>query len=158
MSHFRRITFHSILILLVMLAFVSGRTSVSAQQGQPVADNGFRPGTDGFSFENYGNEAIQHNLTAAEMRRLQGDQVCATTPSDPCTLTPPAKEWMDQINAGMDGGHCDGMATLSLMFYTRNEKIGDYGGDKTAALGLKGNDKLQREIAYWFATQYLQPA
>src|SRR5262249_14663871 len=52
----------------------------------------------------------------------------------------------------------DGTGNLSLMFYMKNEMIGDYGGEKTEVLSLQGNDKLQREIAYWFATQYLQPA
>ena len=33
------------------------------------------------------------------------------------TLTPAAKGWMAEVNKAMSGGHCMGMAELSLMMY-----------------------------------------
>ena len=80
-----------------------------------IADLGFRPAVNGFSFENYSDETQVQNLTAVEVRRLFGDQVCATLADGRCVLTPPGQQWMEQINGDMTGGHCEGMAVLSLL-------------------------------------------
>ena len=58
--------------------------------GEVVYDLGFTPERDEFSFENYGDETSSVNLTANELRRMFGDQVCSRLDGDVCTLTPPA--------------------------------------------------------------------
>src|SRR5581483_3355453 len=75
--------------------------------GQLIADNGFRPDKNGFPFENYGNDGNPKNLGPPEMQALFGDQVCSSGSGDSCQLTPPAQQWMDEQNAGMNGGHCE---------------------------------------------------
>ncbi len=128
----------------------------SAQPGEVVYDLGFRPEENGFSFSNYGDDIPATNLTAAELRRMFGDQVCARLDGDECTLTPPAEQWMEQINGSMAGGHCEGMAVLSLMMYTDQVPEADFGA--SAATELDINDEaLQREIAYWWTTQTVDP-
>ncbi|MBI2332897.1 MAG: hypothetical protein HYU84_12195, partial [Chloroflexi bacterium] len=83
-------------------------------------------------------------------------EVCADINGDECVLTPPAEQWMEQINGDMAGGHCEGMAVLSLMMYTGQVSPSDFGG--SAANDLDINDEtLQREIAYWWATQAVDP-
>src|SRR5437879_9806230 len=71
-------------------------------KGQLIADNGFRPETDGFGFENYGKSAPptpeRLNMGPNEMRKLFGDAVCADLKSSKCDLTPPAQQWMDEAN------------------------------------------------------------
>jgi len=119
-----------------------------------MADLGFRPETDGFSFENYGNENGIQNLIPADMQRMFGNNVCATS-GDTCILTPPAEQWMEETNKGMDGGHCEGMAALSLILYADKAKAEEFGN--TPDLLLQNNEKLQHEIAYWFATQGVSP-
>jgi hypothetical protein len=136
-------------------AAMSGKNAADVNKTKALAaDLGFRPETHGFSFENYGNENGVQNLTPADMRRMFGNQVCATQTED-CVLTPPAELWMEQTNKGMDGGHCEGMAALSLLLYTNSGMSGEFGS--TPELALQGNAKLQREIAYWFATQATSP-
>jgi hypothetical protein len=120
------------------------------------ADSGFRPETDGFSFENYGDESGAINLTAAEMQRMFGDAVCANTANGECTLTPPAQEWMDQVNQEMSGGHCEGMAVLSNLMYYNQVPPANFGGDTAHDLDFN-NQTLQREIAYWWVTQATTP-
>lgn len=122
------------------------------------ADLGFRPETNGFSFENYGSDQPVTNLTPVEMRRMFGDQVCASPQADACILIPPAEQWMEQNNAGMSGGHCEGFAALSLLFYSNQIDPKQFGGNTAAELQLDGNEQLQREIAYWFTTQATRPA
>ncbi len=119
-----------------------------------TADLGFRPETNGFSFQNYGNENGVQNLTSVDMQRMFGKQVCATQ-GEQCVLTPPAERWMEEANKGMNEGHCEGMAALSLLLYTDKTAAAEFGNP--ANLALQGNEKLQREIAYWFATQRADP-
>ena len=126
--------------------------------GALLVDLGFRPGVNGFSFENYGADTPVTNLTPVEVRRMFGDKVCANIKGDVCTLTPPAKQWMQQANEAMAGGHCEGFAALSLLMYKNIISPKTFGGNQAADLNLDGNELLQREIAYWFITQATLPA
>jgi len=122
-----------------------------------VVASGFEPEVNGFSFENYGNETGATNLTAVELQRMFGDGVCASLSGGDCILTPPAQQWMEQINNYLDGGHCEGMAVLSSLMYYDQVDPADFGGDLPAELEIAGNDPLQREIAYWWTTQATYP-
>lgn len=64
--------------LLALLCSVGlfGASAAAASADTTVADNGFRPSPDGFSFENYDNDAGYENLTPAEMQKLFGSGVC----------------------------------------------------------------------------------
>ena len=135
----------------------SGGGSIpSGVPGEIVFDFGFDPTRNGFSFPNYGDDLDATNLTADEMRRMFGDEVCARIDGNVCTLTPPAAQWMEQINGDMAGGHCEGFAVLSLLMYTDRVSPADFGGSTASDLNI--NDQaLQREIAYWWATQMTDP-
>lgn len=117
---------------------------------------GFDPQRDGFSFPNYGNDIPVTDLTAVELRRMFGDQVCADIQGDECILTPPAQQWMEQMNGSMGGGHCEGFAALSLMMYTGQIPASDFGGSVASDLDIN-NEALQRELAYWWTTQTVAP-
>jgi hypothetical protein len=122
---------------------------------------GFSPDADAFSFENYANTPEITNLTSIEIRRMFGDSVCArfTPEEEPgCILIPPANRFMQEMNALMDNGHCEGLAVLSLFFHSGLLDPITFGAPITAELVLEGNQSLQREIAYWFATQVTSPA
>ncbi len=119
-------------------------------------DIGFRPEEDGFSFENYADDYGPVDLTAVEMKRLFGNTVCSG--DDECTLIPTARIWMEETNKEMQGGHCEGMAVLSLLFYWGLADPEKFGGATTHDLQIEENDLLQREIAYWWATQTTSPA
>lgn len=125
--------------------------------GAVTADVGFRPAQNGFAFQNYGNDIAGSpavNLTAQEVRRMFGDGVCASIDGNVCTLTPAGMHWAESMNKSMGGGHCEGMAVVSSLMHAGKLEATDFGG-QTGAFELKviGNEKLQREIAYWFATQ-----
>lgn len=121
-----------------------------------VADLGFRPQPNGFSFENYADEQKTTDLTAAEVYRMFGDVACTSVTNGVCTLTPPGQQWMEEINGQMAGGHCEGMATLSLLMFTDDVKESSFGGQNASDLKLD-NPALQREIAYWWTTQATAP-
>ncbi len=131
-------------------------TSV-AISGQVVADLGFRPEKDGFKFENWGFAPDRTDLSPNDLRRMFGDQVCASLQGDKCILTPAGQAWMDEKNQGMQGGHCEGFAALSLIFYQGKEDPNKFGAATTHDLKIDGNVPLQREIAYYWATQTVRP-
>jgi hypothetical protein len=141
-------------VTLALFAVATG--SVAQGEIQPV-NSGFDPTAHGFSFENYVNDANTKNLTPEEVKRLFGDKACASQEGGQCILSPVAKQWMEEINQAMAGGHCEGMAVLSALFYTGKLKSSDFGTEQVKDLKLAGNEKLQREIAFWWATQATQP-
>lgn len=127
-------------------------------QGTVLADTGFRPQQNGFSFANYGNEAKPVNLTAASMQRIFGNTVCKAVTASGCVLTATAQVWMDKINKDMDGGHCEGMAALSKLIFTGQVRLQDLDPNARTIADLKADNPLvQAEIARWFATQYVPP-
>ena len=150
------------LIAVLLLAFPAYAAPDESSSGNIsenislVADLNFRPETDGFNFSNYGPGA--RGLTPEEIRRMFGDGVCINSADGKCNLGPIGTYWMEFINSLMDGGHCMGMATLSLLFFEGFSDPSQFGARSTHDLILDGNEPLQREIAYWFAMQAVDPA
>jgi hypothetical protein len=129
----------------------SGKPAQYGTSGRILADSGFRPRSDGFSFENYGPG--YQDLTALQMQDLFGPRVCALGEGIKCVLTPPAQVWMTEVNQAMAGGHCFGFSVTSLMIFQGILSPFDYGGLTTPALPLIGNIALQQRIAESFALQ-----
>lgn len=120
-------------------------------------DWGFRPMPNGFVFENYGDTPPATNLTAVEMRRLFGPQVCeGAAATGACTLVPQARQWMEQQNTGMSGGHCEGLAVLASNFYSGAVSPDAFGSASTFGL-MMSTESLQREIAFWYVSQSTVP-
>jgi hypothetical protein len=119
--------------------------------GPLLVDSGFRPGVDGFSFENYGPG--YQDLTASEMVALFGPKVCSSGSATECVLTPPAQSWMAASNRGMGGGHCFGFSVTSLMMFERSLDPLDFGAPLTFQLGLEQNVALQSQLAEAMAVQ-----
>ncbi|HYH61059.1 MAG TPA: hypothetical protein VD766_04265, partial [Solirubrobacterales bacterium] len=117
--------------------------------GTIVVDSGFRPDTNGYSFQNYGNEKKPANLNAVNMQTLFGPRVCIAKSGAACKLTPGAEAWRKKQNAGMAGGHCEGMAISSSFFFA------GIGGTPPVVPELTQTQKVQRAIAYTFVFQYL---
>jgi len=122
-----------------------------------IASAQFDPAVHGFSFQNYTNAGDPVNLTGAELHRMFGDAVCAGGSGPSCRLTPQAAQWAEQISNAMGGGHCEGMAVLSLRFFLGAQQASDFGADTPYGLSLEGNTDLQREIGYWWALQAVPP-
>ena len=141
--------------------------------GTIIADSGFRPFPNGFSFVNYGTTlgtnqalfgqpspltdpskpAIANGLTAASMRRVFGDGVCLGGNGSNCTLTESAKVVMKTANAWAAVGHCFGFATLANALYTGRLSPGEVRGGAVNALTTL-NDATQQAIMRAFIAQY----
>ena len=127
--------------------------------GPLIADSGFRPATDGYSFENYGQAppgaAPRPNLTVDDVRKLFGDAVCGDVAAGKCDLTPPAQAWMTTTNKDMSGGHCYGFSVAAELLFMRKDTPSAYGADTTKALTIDDNPPLARQLAYTWAFQTL---
>jgi len=133
----------------------------SAQAGTIVADSGFRPGTDGFSFANYGADEGYKNLDVAEVQKIYGRAACLTGKGATCVLSPGVRSWMKSTNEAMAGGHCYGFSALTQLIYKSQlprfgySAIGAFGGSAPMDLKIAGNVRLQRSIARAFTYQLL---
>ncbi|MCK9565554.1 MAG: hypothetical protein M0Q43_05840, partial [Methanothrix sp.] len=134
----------------------AGNNSSVLLEGAEINDSGFRPDIDGFSFQNYGDDPATVDLTSAEMQRMFGDRVCASTAGGKCILTYPAERWMNQAVSAMKSGHCEGIAVLSSLMYYNETSPGLFGGSSVIDLSLQ-DVLLQREIGYWWTTQVTSP-
>jgi hypothetical protein len=124
-----------------------------------VADTGFRPTGNGFSFQNYGdilsNGSAPINLTAADVHEMFGDAVCADAQSHRCDLNPEAQAWLADTNQAMAGGHCYGFSVLAELMWLGTVKASTYGANGTASLQVNANQALQRQLAYDWTLQTL---
>lgn len=148
--------------LLAAACLLAAALPGRAAAGPIVADLGFRPVPNGFSFENYGDEEGYANLNAAEMQRLFGPGVCVTGKGSRCVLTPTARAWMKSVNEAMAGGHCYGFAVLSELIHKGQlpafgiPSLASFGaGATTYSLAIERNVPLQRAIARAWAFQTL---
>lgn len=148
-------------IVIACFALMStsmAHTAAAQDNGTLLADSGFRPEKDGFSFPNYSvNSDVSYtDMTAAEAHRMFGDAACepGTESKSECTLLPTVKDWMENTNEAMGNGHCGGMAILSMLMYTQAEKPADFSAAATAQITFK--TPIQREIAYWWGTNALR--
>ena len=148
--------------VLAALAACSDSPAGDAGSDAPASSTaspgrGFDVAVHGFRFENFGDDVKAVGLTTTELVRLFGDAACTRGAGGTCTLSPPARAWMREMNQSMDGGRCEGMAVLSLLMFEGRVDPRPFGGATAAQLTLEGNEPLQRELAYWFATQALSP-
>ncbi len=138
-----------------------GDFSGAQPTGTVLASSGFDVATNGFSFENYGNDDAPLNLDAQAMASLFGDQVCARggkrDNKDDCKLVPTAKKWMKSMNDSMDGGHCFGLAGLSWALFRNDVSAQTYGASNAARIDFAGNRALQSDVASVFVTQATRP-
>lgn len=112
-----------------------------APVGVPVADSGFRPYPNGFSFLNFGPnlyfnqrflgqpEPLARNgvpvspfhITSRDMRLIFGDGVCivdgALAPNGPCALTESALAILELSKQWTSPGRCYGFVTVAAGFF-----------------------------------------
>ena len=150
-----------IIRVFLLALLISTVVSAPARAGTIVADSGFRPGTDGFSFANYGADEGYRNLDAFEVQKIYGRAACLTGKGATCVLNPGVRNWMRSTNEAMAGGHCYGFSALTQLIY-KNElprfgysSISAFGGSSPFGLNIVGNVRLQRSIARAFTYQLL---
>ena len=152
----------SIAVVFVSLALLA--TAACASSSPPpkvgvVADSGFSPSTNGFTFQNYGDVlsdgAIPSNLTPADVKALFGDGVCADAAIGKCDLIPQAQAWMNQINQEMAGGHCFGFSVAAELVWQHKMNPSTYGAPAIDGLTIDNNTALQSTIAHAWVLQTL---
>ena len=163
MKNYRLFNWASIFIVTAfMFATFSG---VANGQGKIVATIEFDPEIDGFGFKNYGNRhQWEDDLDAYDLMTMFGvAPVCVTGNSlSTCVVKRPAENWRMKVLKEMKGGHCEGMAVGSFLFFEQREWKYKW---KTAVNFQKSaenvfdlkfpNQSIENFIAYFWATQVL---
>jgi hypothetical protein len=147
------------LSLLVVTACTGSTPEPTATKVGTVADTGFQPTPNGFPFENYGGTlsdgALPVNLTAADLHRMFGDEVCENLQPGSCELTPEAQAWLESTNAAMAGGHCFGFSVAAELLWQQKLSVKTLGAALTNHLDIDNNVALQRLLAYDWTLQLL---
>jgi hypothetical protein len=142
---------------LIAAAGCSG-SSPKARVGT-IADVGFRPGPNGFAFQNYGNTlsdgSAPTNLTAANVETMFGSGVCASDVYGFCVLNPAAQAWLNSTNAAMADGHCYGFSVAAELLWQQKLNPKKFGAGTTPFLSITDNQALQSQIAYDWSMQTL---
>lgn len=124
--------------------------------GTLVADTGFRPRPNGFSFANYGGGYRKANLSPEAAWKIFGETACKRMKQEECVPTPALKLWVKTMNEAMGQGHCEGMATLSAWMFLAQDKLAAYGKPTAFDLDTTQADLLQ-DIAFYWTLQTLEP-
>jgi hypothetical protein len=126
-------------------------------EGLICADSGMRPTTDGFSFENWGGPVEADAVTLNTAATLYGiESVCATVEGDNCTPLPGAQQWIEEMNASIEGGRCEGMAVLSQRFADGLNTPGEFQEGATTVSELQRETAtVAADISRWWVTQGL---
>ncbi len=144
-------------VLLPGVALFLVVTGCGPQKLPARVDSSFKMERDSLAFPNFVTGYDGSAIDAEAMRRMFGDGVCSNGGS-PCLLTPGARAFMDDANAAMTGGRCEGFAVLASLLEAKKLKVEDFGASTARELKLDGNVTLQRELAYWFSTQLVPSA
>ena len=128
----------------------------TGQDPATCSTDGFDPSVDGFSFANWGETG---ELDATAMVALFGAKaVCAKRTSSGCVLYPAAKQWAEQVNEAMEGGHCEGMAVMAARLFRGDAQLADLDPGAESTFDLTFEDpEVGDAIDLWWATQMLQP-
>jgi hypothetical protein len=115
-------------------------------------------GTDEFSFANWGRStAADDNITVQTLIDLFGHSaVCMPGTETGCVMRPRTVQKLEEWNAAIANGRCEGMAALSLRLTLRYDLPSDFlpGATTTAEL-RRDTPGVSRAIAHWWATQFL---
>lgn len=126
-------------------------------EGEVCIDTGFRFSADDFGFANWaGLDSATEELRIDTLVKMYGaDDVCVDGSADPCTPLPNAALTLEQWEASLMGGRCEGLAALAMRFFLGIDSVSatEQGVDTTFDL-VKDDVRLEDEINYWWATQY----
>ena len=127
-------------------------------EGKLCIDNGFRIAADDFSFSNWGRSTqADANVTIQTLIDLFGHSaVCIDGPSTECVMRPTTVQKLEEWNNALAGGRCEGLATLSTRFFLKLDDPSTFNRTATRVADLRrGNQLLDSNIVYWWATQFL---
>jgi hypothetical protein len=137
-------------------------TPTEQVEPQMVADMGFLPKPDGYSFENYAgkkkNGKPVPELFLSDLLKMFGDaDVCIQVVNGKCTPRQEALDWLDMLNSQIPGGHCEGMAVSSLLLFKAMDDAANYGDGAAKTFDIKFNPKVASLISYYYYLQYVDP-
>lgn len=118
------------------------------------SDSGLLPPSDGFSFENWGGPPESDAFTPTLAISMFGQDAVCIDVTNGCVLYPAAQQWIDQMNAAIQGGRCEGMAVLSQRLYDGNDTAAQLQSNASLTSDLQRQElTVGSSIARWWASQ-----
>jgi hypothetical protein len=152
-----RTTTRGILTGLAAITAITACGDGGSQGSAPIAEvrSGFDPAQDALAFPNFSGYVSTAVVDANAARRMFGDAVCSSVSGGSCLLKQRVESWLSSANAATQGGLCEGFAALSPLAWRGDVRLDSFGARLPAQLARGASEAIDREIAYWFATQYL---
>ncbi len=147
-----------VLLRFSLLIFALSCSDDGPKRLPTKADSGFELEKHAFKFENFAFGYDASVMTPELAARMFGEKNVCQEGMDGCVPTPDALAWIDTVNRAMEAGRCEGFAVLSQLFFLDRLDPSDFGAETASELDLEENYALQRELAYWFATQLVPEA
>ena len=125
--------------------------------GAVCIDTGFRFTADDFAFANWaGLDSDTEELRIDTLVRMYGaDDVCENGTDTPCVPLPNAEQTLQQWEASLMGGRCEGLAALAMRYFLDIDTVTATESGATVTHDLKKDIvSLEDEINFWWATQY----
>jgi hypothetical protein len=131
-------------------------------EGVMVADMGFLTNPDGYSFENFSGKKLNgkpvRELAIEDLQQMFGDaDVCIKVVNGVCTPRQEALDWLEWLTDDPPGGHCEGMAVSSLLFFKGLDTPSSYGEGAAKTFDLQFTPQTQKLIAYYYYLQFVDP-
>ena len=94
------------------------------------------------------------DFTIEQMRRMFTDRLICQRHLLPlvCVPTTTALAWNVSVNYLMNRGHCGGMSSTDLRFFTNPDALADF--DASSTYGIGWNFPIRQHIAYYQARQF----
>ncbi|MEY4362243.1 MAG: hypothetical protein RL391_1549, partial [Actinomycetota bacterium] len=133
----------------------SPRAELGAPEGSLIcADSGLEPTSDQFAFANWGGPTTSDTFTPDVAVAIFGSDAVCMDLTNGCVVYPAAQQWMDQMNAAIQGGRCEGMATLSQRLLDGRDPASSLQGGANATIDLMKEElPVGGSIAKWWASQ-----
>ena len=128
-------------------SFVRGVTSSKWRADEAQTALSFRPDPDGLSFGNY-QMTDPSSFPIDDAAALLKDAVCASEVAG-CVPSAAAVEWVETVQAALQGGLCEGFSLLSMNSYLTTDPA------STPTFALLKSKETERTLSRLFATQFM---
>lgn len=127
----------------------------SGNGGIKEAESGYDPKVNAAQFENFAGFVRTAVFDAQSAERLFGQDACLSTEGGVCVAKQGVQSFMQSVNRATRGGLCEGFAALSHLSWKGDVDLSAFSAENFADISRTELEGIDKEIAYWFGTQYL---
>lgn len=137
--------------IFAVIAFVSSLLFLDVDEvsASSTVSIGFDVNRDGFGFANWSGLTASDDMDVSTLRDLFGDDQVCQAGLEGCALRPSSARVLEQLNAGLSAGRCEGMIVLAA----RRFVVARSDPDRQPTFAEPRTEVVER-ITYWWGTQF----